>query len=117
MSIWLAQLAVDRWRLSNGIERGQGADADPTVLISETAHGPRITAVNEAGRLAGARVGTMLADARTLCPEIQTASADHAGDLAFLEKLALWARRWGPWSALDPPDGLIVDVTAVAHLF
>ncbi|RGP40762.1 Protein ImuB [Altererythrobacter insulae] len=117
MSIWLAQLAVDRWRLSNGIERGQGADADPTVLISETAHGPRITAVNEAGRLAGARVGTMLADARTLCPEIQTASADPAGDLAFLEKLALWARRWGPWSALDPPDGLIVDVTAVAHLF
>ena len=117
MSIWLAQLAVDRWRLSNGIARGQGADAAPTVLISETAHGPRITATNEAGRLAGARVGTMLADARTLCPDIQTAPADLAGDLAFLEKLALWARRWGPWSALDPPDGLIVDVTAVAHLF
>lgn len=117
MSIWLAQLAVDRWRLSNGITRGKGADAAPTVLISETAHGPRIAAANEAGRLAGARVGTMLADARTLCPEIQIAPADPAGDLAFLEKLALWARRWGPWSALDPPDGLIVDVTAVAHLF
>src|SRR5690606_40550821 len=40
-----------------------------------------------------------------------------AGDLAFLERLAVWARRWGPWSALDPPDGLLVDVTAVAHLF
>ncbi len=117
MSIWLAQLAVDRWRLSNGTLRGQGADAAPTVLISETAHGPRIAAANEAGRLAGARSGMMLADARTLCPEIQTAPADPAGDLALLEKLALWARRWGPWSALDPPDGLIVDVTAVAHLF
>ena len=117
MSIWLAQLALDRWRLSNGITRSEGADAAPTVLISETAHGPRITAVNEAGRLAGARVGTALADARTLGPEIQTAPADPAGDLAFLEKLALWARRWGPWSALDPPDGLIVDVTSVAHLF
>ena len=117
MSIWFVQLAVDRWRLSNGITRGEGADAAPTVLLSETAHGPRIAAVNEAGHAAGARVGTMLADARTLCPEIQTAPADPAGDLAFLEKLALWARRWGPWSALDPPDGLIVDVTAVAHLF
>lgn len=117
MSIWFVQLAVDRWRLSNGITRGKGADAAPTVLLSETAHGPRIAAVNEAGHAAGARVGTMLADARTLCPEIQTAPADPAGDLAFLEKLALWARRWGPWSALDPPDGLIVDVTAVAHLF
>ncbi|MBO6609191.1 DUF6504 family protein [Altererythrobacter sp.] len=117
MSIWFVQLAVDRWRLSNGITRGEGADAAPTVLLGETAHGPRIAAVNKAGHAAGARVGTMLADARTLCPEIQTAPADSAGDLAFLEKLALWARRWGPWSALDPPDGLIVDVTAVAHLF
>ncbi|HEY6963660.1 MAG TPA: DUF6504 family protein, partial [Erythrobacter sp.] len=34
-----------------------------------------------------------------------------------LEKLALWAQRWGPWSALDPPDGLLVDVTGAAHLF
>ena len=117
MSIWFAQLAVDRWRLSNGIKRGEGADAVPTVLIRESAHGPRIAAINEAARLAGVRVGTMQADARTLCPEIQTAPADPAGDLAFLEKLALWARRWGPWSALDAPDGLIVDVTAVAHLF
>ena len=42
---------------------------------------------------------------------------DPAGDLAFLERLALWAQRWGPWAALDPPDGLLVDVSAVAHLF
>lgn len=59
----------------------------------------------------------MLADARTLCPQIETAPADPAGDLAFLEKLALWAQRWGPWSALDPPDGMLVDITAAAHLF
>ena len=59
----------------------------------------------------------MLADARTVCPSIQAVSADLAGDLAFLEKLAVWAQRWGPWSALDTPDGVIVDVTAVAHLF
>ena len=58
-----------------------------------------------------------LADARALCPELKVAPADPAGDLAFLEDLALWAQRWGPWSALDPPDGLVVDVSAVAHLF
>jgi len=95
---------------------GEGEDADPTVLITETAHGPRIDAVNDAGVQAGARVHMMLADARTLCPQIQTAPADPAGDLAFLEKLALWAQRWGPWSALDPPDGVLVDITAAAHL-
>ena len=59
----------------------------------------------------------MLADARALCPQLAVAPADPAGDLAFLERLALWARRWGPWSALDPPDALLVDVTGVAHLY
>ena len=59
----------------------------------------------------------MLADARAVCPRLKVAPSDPAGDRAFLEKLAAWARRWGPWSALDEPDGLVVDVTAVAHLF
>ncbi|MCP5396925.1 MAG: DNA polymerase Y family protein [Sphingomonadaceae bacterium] len=117
LSIWLARLALDRWRQAEACAAGEGADAQPTVLISETAHGPRITAANEAGQAEGARAGMMLADARTLCPQIQVAPADPAGDLALLERLALLAQRWGPWSALDPPDGLLVDVTAVAHLF
>ena len=87
------------------------------MLVKETAHGVRIGAVNEAARGAGASAGMMLADARTLCPEIATAPADPAGDLAFLEKLAVWVQRWGPWSALDPPDGVLVDISAAAHLF
>ncbi|MEM9500938.1 MAG: DUF6504 family protein [Pseudomonadota bacterium] len=117
LAIWFARLSVDRWRLSHGLETGDGVDALPTALITETAHGPRIDALNDAGWAAGARSGTMLADARAVCPAIQTAPADPAGDLAFLEKLALWSQRWGPWSALDPPDGVLVDISAAAHLF
>lgn len=117
MAIWCLQLAIDRWRLDEGCAEGQGADAQPLALVGETAHGPQISAVNRAGHDAGARPGMMLADARTLCPALAVRPADPAGDLAFLEKLALWAQRWGPWTALDPPDGVIVDVTGVAHLF
>ena len=58
-----------------------------------------------------------VADARALCPQIAVEPSDPAGDLAFLESLALWAQRWGPRSARDPPDGLVVDVTGAAHLF
>ncbi len=117
LSIWLWRLAMDRWRLAQGLAEGEQADAAPTALVAETARGVRIAAANAAGLAAGAIPGTMLADARTLCPSLATAPSDPAGDLAFLEKLALWAQRWGPWSALDAPDGLIVDVTGVAHLF
>lgn len=113
LSIWLPALPIDRWRLAEG----EAAAAAPLVLVADSAHGPRIAAVTPAGIEAGARPGMMLADARALCPDLAVAPADPAGDLAFLERLALWARRWGPWSALDPPDGLLVDVTGVAHLF
>jgi protein ImuB len=113
LCIWLARLSVDRWRRASTPE----ADAAPTALILETAHGPRITAANDAGLAAGARAGMLLADARALCPDLVAVPADPAGDLAALEKLALWAQRWGPWSAMDPPDGLLVDVTGAAHLF
>lgn len=113
LSLWLRAMAMDRHRLLHGPEE----PGKPLVLIADTAHGPRIEAVGQASAAAGARVGMMLADARTLCPEIAVAPHDQAGDLAFLESLAVWALRWGPWSALDPPDGLLVDVSAVAHLF
>ena len=116
LSIWLPALAMDRWRMLVR-DQNDALDAGPLVLICDTAHGPRIEAVNRAGAAAGARKGMMLADARTLCPEIATAPSDPAGDLAFLEQLAIWAQRWGPWSALDAPDGLLVDVTSVPHLF
>lgn len=114
LAIWLARLAIERWRMGQGDAQ---ADAAPLVLIADTAHGPRITAATRAGLQAGARPGMMLADVRALYPEIGVAPADPSGDLAFLEQLALWAQRWGPWSALDPPDGLVVDVTGAAHLF
>ena len=117
LSVWCRNLAIDRWRLGERLAPGEGADAAPLALIAETAHGPRIAAANAAGLAAGARGGMMLADARALCPALAVAPSDPAGDLALLEELALWARRWGPWSAIDPPDGVIVDVTGVAHLF
>ncbi len=115
--MWLARLSVDRWRLSHASEERAAADAAPTALILETAHGPRITAANDAGLVAGGRPGMLLADARALCPELAAVPADPVGDLALLEKLGVWAQRWGPWSALDPPDGVLVDVTGAAHLF
>jgi protein ImuB len=117
LAIWCARLAIDRWRLVEGCGEGQDADARPLALVTDTAHGPRIDAANRAGLEAGAQPGVRLADARALCPEIEVRPSDPAGDLAFLESLAVWAQRWGPWSALDPPDGLVVDITGAAHLF
>ena len=116
MAIWLASLAVDRWRHSEHCRRGEGEDAIPVALVSENAHGLRIEAVNDAALAAGVRAGTRLADARGICPQLRNVPFDATGDHAFLERMALWGRRWGPACAVDPPDGLLIDITGAAHL-
>ena len=40
LAIWLARLAIDRWELA------EGASTAPFALLAETAHGPRIAAVD-----------------------------------------------------------------------
>ncbi len=58
-----------------------------------------------------------LADARALCPDISTRPADLAGEAAALSALRRWAGRYAPMVACDGSDGLIADVSGVAHLF
>ena len=74
MAIWLPRLAIDRWRQAEA----PAAQAEPTVLLAETAHGPRIAAANDAALAAGAMPQMRLADARALAPMLKAAPSDPA---------------------------------------
>lgn len=111
LSIWLPQLAIERWAKSSDCP----PDA-PAVLTVEGAHGLVIHAVTQAAAERGARVGARLTDARALDPTLIAIPADPAGDAALLRRLAKWAGRWSPLVEFDG-DGLRLDVTGVAHLF
>ncbi|WP_259919683.1 DNA polymerase Y family protein [Jannaschia sp. M317] len=91
--------------------------ATPLVLAAEGRHGPVIHALSEAARAAGATVGARVVDVRSLCPDLVALPADLAGDAVALGRLALWSRRWCPWSATDGADGLVLDTTGAAHLW
>jgi protein ImuB len=58
-----------------------------------------------------------LADARARCPALETAPHDPLADARALRRLARRMRHFTPQVALDPPDGLLLDLTGVAHLF
>lgn len=58
-----------------------------------------------------------LADARAVCAELVTRPADLAKEAAVLVALRRWTGRYAPLVASDGTDGLIADVTGVAHLF
>ena len=58
-----------------------------------------------------------LADARAMYPKLPVVEADPEADRRLLEGIADWCDRYTPLIGLDPPDGLLLDVTGCAHLF
>lgn len=52
-----------------------------------------------------------------MIPLLETEEQDNAADRALLESLADWAERYTPLVALDPDNGLTLDITGAAHLF
>lgn len=112
---------MERWRKVQ--ERSGNALPDdlPQALAVEGAHGPVIHAVNRMAHIAGVTTGARVADMRALCPQLRVDHADIEGDRATLERLALWARRWCPWTVAeggaDWDCGLILDTTGADHLW
>ncbi|HEX9858825.1 MAG TPA: DNA polymerase Y family protein, partial [Paracoccaceae bacterium] len=96
-------------------------DEQPQALMVEGVHGPVIHAVDRAAHLAGVTVGARVADMRALCPALKADFADTEGDRAALHHLAMWARRWCPWTVADVGAdgdcGLILDTTGADHLW
>jgi len=76
-----------------------------------------ITAVNHLSHSQGIEPGMVLADARVIISSLKY--FDDQPDLPgkLLKAIAHWCIRYTPIVAIDPPDGLILDVTGCAHLW
>jgi protein ImuB len=110
--VWLRRLSTDR------IERRLSAPADtPRVVTASVKSAQRIVALNGAATRLGLKPGMPLADARAMYPALVVADADHEADRRLLEAIADWCDRYTPLVGLDPPDGLVLDITGCAHLF
>lgn len=117
VSLHLTEFAMARWLRFAAARQDAPPDDLPVVLATEGPHGPVVSATNRAAMLAGLHRGGRVVDMRALCPDLRVVQADPAGDRAALAKLMLWTRRWCPWTAVDGPDGLILDTTGSDHLW
>ncbi|MBK1659499.1 hypothetical protein CKO45_14755 [Paracraurococcus ruber] len=75
-----------------------------------------LVAVSAEAAAAGLRPGQALADAQAILPEVALHPHAPEADAAWLRRLGHWAHCVTPLPALDPPDGLLLDVAGVAHL-
>jgi protein ImuB len=111
LSVYLPHLAIERLRR---------AAADPRAAAAAWAAkgaARQIVAVNPAARRLGLAPGSALAAARAMHPNLIFVEHDPAGQAGCLAAILAWSRRFTPLAALDPPDGLMLDVAGVAHLF
>ncbi|MFZ3583639.1 Y-family DNA polymerase [Loktanella sp. DJP18] len=117
VSLHLADFAMARWLRWATARQDAPPDDLPVVMAVEGPHGPVVSATNRAATLAGLHAGARVVDMRALCPQVRVVRADPDGDLEALDKLALWARRWCPWTAVDGADGIVMDTTGSDHLW
>ncbi|NTT88136.1 Y-family DNA polymerase [Tabrizicola fusiformis] len=116
---------MERWRKIQEQWGNAQPDDQPQALAVGGAHGPVVHAVNRVAHLSGVTTGARVVDMRALCPQLRVDYADCEGDRAALERLALWARRWCPWTAADDwtaevvsgGHGLVLDTTGSDHLW
>lgn len=77
-----------------------------------------VVAADQAARRAGLSVGMPATKAQALIAGLVMHDADPEADAAALEKLGIWMQRhYSPLVTLHYPDGMILDLTGVAHLF
>lgn len=110
MSIWFPRLA------SEASLRGRPIDG-PYALTLRASNTDRLHCLNPEAEARGLYRGMPLADARAICPTLETRPADPVQETAALAVLRRWSSRYAPMVAPDGTDGLMADISGVAHLF
>ncbi|MDB5533954.1 MAG: nucleotidyltransferase [Hyphomicrobiales bacterium] len=100
-------------------KRQDGATQDeaPLVIVDKINGALRLMAVDAQALSLGLTPGLALADARARVPTLAVVALDAVADDACVERIADLCDRWTPLVALDPPHGLMLDISGCAHLF
>jgi protein ImuB len=105
-------LATDRARRLGHVDK-----AAPLVAVAKIDNAQRLVCVDAQAARLGLSLGLSLPDARARFPALTAVEAEPAEEARLLERLCDWCSRFTPLAALDGRDGLMLDISSVAHLF
>ena len=88
----------------------------PLVVVAKNANALRLSAVDRKATWLGLSAGMPLANARAMLPALKVMTANEPADQKLLERIADWCDRFSPLVALDPPRGLLLDISGASHL-
>ncbi|WP_066557209.1 Y-family DNA polymerase [Croceicoccus bisphenolivorans] len=120
LALWFPFLPADRLRIEQAKHHERPHDTasgPPCVLVSTVRGALRLGAVDAAAQALGLTPGMTLADARAVQPDLVVADMNEAADRHCLQRLARRCIAWSPLVAPAPPDGIVLDIAGVEHLF
>ncbi len=111
-SLWFRHLTTDYVALR------RPALLDTPFVLAAPDHGRMIiTAINREAHARGIDTGMAVADARILVPSLEVVDDPPGLSPKLLTSLARWCIRYTPIAAIDPPDGLILNISGCSHLW
>ena len=113
LSVWLRRLATDRIR-----RRASALAEAPLVVVAGRQE--RVAALGDERRGRASSASKSACRSPTPAPAIRGSRLPRPMRMpiaALLEAVADWCDRYTPLVGLDPPDGLMLDITGCAHLF
>ena len=112
VSIWFRHLTTDWFTI-----RQPDLKHVPFVLRAPSHGRMVITAANATAEKNGISCGMVLADARAVTPDLHVLDDKPALIPQLLKRLAEWCIRFTPIVAMDPAEGLLLEVTGCPHLW
>jgi protein ImuB len=112
LSLWFALLPTDR---AHALRRDK--TQAPLATIAKVNSAQRLVGVDRRAAALGLHPGLSLADARARYPDLIAVEADPVEEARLLQRVADWCQRFTPLVALDGADGIMLDISGVAHLF
>jgi protein ImuB len=112
VSLWFRHLITDWLTL-----RQPELKLVPFVVVAPERNRIVITESNLLAEQQGIVVGMASADAKAIIPDLKVIDQLPEKADKLLERLGEWCIRYSPLVALDPPYGLIMDVSGCTHLW
>jgi protein ImuB len=111
LSLWFRHLITDSYIRFRPAFKDQ-----PFVFSARVKNREVITFASPAATQGGVRAGMVVSDARLLLAALILIPGEP-GPAQILHRIALRCIRYSPTVAIDPPDGLFIDITGCAHLW
>src|SRR5262249_38043223 len=111
LSLWLDRLSTDR------VARQWRGASSPLVVFGKRGTLAPLPAAAAAGEGLGLTAGLPRAQARAMHPTFPAVPEDQAAAARLLDAIADGCQRYTPLVAVDPPDGILLDIGGCAHLF